>query len=177
MSLPSTLPPAPTSHHPHATSTHSARPAASPRPVSLDRLAVLATLHCLSGCAVGEIAGLALGKWLGLGTAPTIALAVLLAFTTGYLATLLPLRRHGLPWRSALRTALAADTASIATMELVDNLLMLVIPGAMSAPLDSADFWGSLLLALVGGGLAAFPVNRYLIARGRGHALGHCGHS
>jgi hypothetical protein len=117
-----------------------------------------------------------IGTAAGLGNATTIALAVVLAFFFGYLLTMLPLLRSGLGLRSALRTALAADTASIAIMELVDNLVMLVIPGAMDAGLDTLLFWGSLTFALLLAGVLAWPVNRWLIARGRGHAIVHAHH-
>lgn len=144
-----------------------------PAPASLDRLALSATLHCLSGCAVGEVLGLVIGSALGWGTGATIALAVTLAFAFGYVFTMVPLIRHGVALPQALRLALVADTASIAIMEIVDNLIMLAIPGAMDAGLDTPLFWGSLSLALVLAGAAAYPVNRWLIARGRGHAAVH----
>jgi len=142
----------------------------------LTRLAVSATLHCLAGCALGEILGLVIGTALGWGNLPTIGLAVALAFVFGYAFTVVPLVRSGLGWRSALKVALAADTVSIAVMELVDNALMLAIPGAMSAGLTSPLFWGSLALSLAVAALVAIPVNRWLIARGRGHALVHAQH-
>ena len=143
---------------------------------SLNRIAVAATVHCLSGCAIGEVAGMVIGTALGWGNLETVALAVLLAFVSGFALTVVPLRRHGSSLRAALRVALAADTASVAIMEVVDNLLMLAIPGAMEAPLDSFTFWASLGASLVIAGLAAFPVNRWLIARGRGHAFVHAHH-
>ena len=154
------------SHAPH-------REAARP---SLNRTALLATLHCLSGCAIGEVLGLVIGTALGLSTVATIALAVGLAFSFGYAFTLWPLIRSGLPLRHALRLALAADTASIAVMEVVDNGVMLLIPGAMAASLASPLFWAAMALSLVIAGAAAFPVNRWLIGRGRGHALAHAHH-
>lgn len=160
---------APTNHHAH-------HPRAPSTPLSLNRLALSATVHCLTGCGIGEVLGMVIGTALGWGNGTTIALAVALAFLFGYLLTTLPLLRAGLPPRQALRTALAADTASIAIMEVVDNGVMLLIPGAMSAPLDSALFWGSLTVALMLAGLAAFPVNRWLIARGSGHAKVHAYH-
>ncbi|MFZ5861981.1 MAG: DUF4396 domain-containing protein [Nitrospirota bacterium] len=140
---------------------------------SLNRLALSATVHCLTGCATGEVLGLVIGTALGWGTWPTIALAVGLAFVFGYLFTLVPLVRGGLGFRAAFGLALASDTASIAIMEVVDNGVMLVIPGAMDAGLADPLFWGSLSIALTIAGVAAFPVNRWLIARGRGHALVH----
>jgi hypothetical protein len=117
-----------------------------------------------------------IGTYLGWGNLETILLALALAFLSGYALTMLPLLRSGYTVKSAARLALAADTASIAVMEIVDNLLMWVIPGAMDAPLDSALFWGSLTIALLVAGAAAFPLNRWLIARGRGHALAHGHH-
>jgi hypothetical protein len=140
---------------------------------SLNRLALSATLHCLTGCSIGEVIGLVIGTALGWGTVATIALAVALAFLFGYLFTMVPLLRAGLPVKRALGLALAADTASITVMEIVDNAIMLVIPGAMDAPLDSTLFWGSLALALAIAGVAAYPVNRWLLARGQGHAVVH----
>ena len=139
---------------------------------SLNRLAWSATLHCLTGCAIGEVLGMVIGTALGWGNAATIALAVVLAFFFGYLLTLIPLvKAVGLG--PALKLALAADTASIAIMEIVDNAIMLAIPGAMDAGLDSVLFWASLAFALAVAAVAAFPVNRWLIRRGRGHAVVH----
>jgi hypothetical protein len=140
---------------------------------SLNRIALIATLHCLAGCAIGEVAGLAIGTALGWGNAATIALAVVLAFASGFALTALPLLRRGMAPRAALRLALAADAASITVMEVVDNALMLMIPGAMDATLDSLLFWGSMAVALAIAGVVAWPLNRWLIARGRGHALAH----
>jgi hypothetical protein len=148
----------------------------STQPVSLNRLAFSATLHCLTGCAIGEVLGMVIGTAAGLDNVATIALAVVLAFFFGYLLTMLPLLRAGLAFPQAARTALAADTVSIAIMEVVDNLVMLVIPGAMDAGLDTALFWGSLAGALALAGVLAYPVNRWLIARGRGHAIVHQHH-
>jgi hypothetical protein len=150
----------------------------SPAIPSLNRLAFSATVHCLTGCAIGEVLGLVIGTALGWGNGATIALAVVLAFLFGYGLTMLPLLRSGLAFGAALGLALASDTASIAIMEIVDNAIMLLIPGAMHAGLGTALFWGSLAVALLIAGVAAFPVNRWLIARGRGHAvaLAHHGH-
>ena len=160
-------------HH----SQHAHHPShAGTRAQSLDRIAFSATVHCLTGCAIGEVLGLVIGTYLGWGNLETILLALALAFLSGYALTMLPLLRSGYTVKSAARLALAADTASIAVMEIVDNLLMWVIPGAMDAPLDSALFWGSLTIALLVAGAAAFPLNRWLIARGRGHALAHGHH-
>lgn len=143
---------------------------------SLNRVALMATVHCLSGCSIGEVAGIVIGTALGWNNVETIALAIVLAFLSGYLLTMLPILRSGYGFEAAARIALASDTASIAIMEIIDNLMMLMIPGAMNAPLDSLMFWSSLAIALVIAGAAAFPVNRWLIARGRGHALAHTYH-
>ena len=140
---------------------------------SLNRLSFSATLHCLTGCAIGEVLGLVIGTALGWGNVATIALAVVLAFFFGYSLTMLPLLRSGLALGTAIPLALAADTLSITVMEIVDNAVMLVVPGAMEAGLASPLFWGSLAFALAVAFVAAFPVNRYLIARGRGHAVVH----
>ena len=140
---------------------------------SLNRTAFSATVHCLTGCAIGEVLGMVIGTALGWSNFATIALAVVLAFFFGYLLTMLPLLRSGLTLASALPLAFASDTLSIAIMEIVDNLIMLVIPGAMEAGLSSILFWGSLAFALAVAFVAAFPVNRYLISRGRGHAVVH----
>ena len=143
---------------------------------SLDRTALAATLHCLTGCAIGEVLGMVIGTALGWGNLATIGLAIALAFVSGYLFTMIPLLRAGLALGAATWIALAADTVSITIMEIVDNLVMLVIPGAMNAGLDSLLFWGSLAAALAIAGVVAYPVNRWLIARGRGHALAHAHH-
>jgi hypothetical protein len=143
---------------------------------SLNQVAWMATLHCLSGCAIGEVLGMVIGTALGWSNLETIALAVVLAFISGYLMTMIPLLRAGLPLRTAAKLALVADSASIAVMEIVDNLVMLVIPGAMDAPLDSMLFWGSMTVALAVAAVAAFPLNRWLIARGMGHAAVHAHH-
>jgi hypothetical protein len=140
---------------------------------SLNRLAFSATAHCLTGCAIGEVLGLVIGTILGWSTLATIALAVVLAFFFGYSLTLLPLLRSGLALATVLPIAFAADTLSITVMEIVDNLIILVIPGAMEAGLTSLLFWGSLAFALAVAFVAAFPVNRWLIARGKGHAVVH----
>jgi hypothetical protein len=144
--------------------------------LSLNRLALSATVHCLTGCAIGEVLGMVIGTALGWGDWPTIALAVVLAFCFGYSLTLLPLLRAGIALAAALPLALAADTVSIAVMEVVDNAIMLLIPGAMEAGLTNLLFWGSLAAALAVAGAIAFPVNRWLIGRGRGHAVVHQHH-
>ena len=132
---------------------------------ALDAMALSATLHCLTGCAIGEVLGVVIGTALGWGNLETIALAVVLAFLFGYALTSWPLLRAGL--------ALASDTLSIATMEIVDNAIILLIPGAMEAGLDELMFWASLAVALVIAGAFAYPVNRWLLARGKGHAAVH----
>jgi hypothetical protein len=140
---------------------------------SLNALAFSATVHCLTGCAIGEVAGLAIGTALGFSNFATIALAVVLAFFFGYGLTSLPLLRSGMALGAVIPIAFASDTLSIATMEIVDNLVILAVPGAMEAGLDSLLFWGSLAGALLVAGAIALPVNRWLIARGRGHAVVH----
>src|SRR5262249_12802680 len=136
-------------------------------------LAFSATLHCLTGCSIGEIAGMVIGTTFALGNWSTVVLSIVLAFLFGYLLTMLPLLRAGVATGTALRLAFASDTASIAIMEIVDNALMLVIPGAMDAGLTQWLFWVSLVLSLLIAGAAAFPVVRWLISRGRGHAVVH----
>jgi uncharacterized protein DUF4396 len=140
---------------------------------ALDGVALSATLHCLTGCAIGEILGMIIGTALGLSDLATIALAVALAFFFGYLLTSMPLLRAGLALAAVVPIALASDTASIALMEIVDNAIMLVIPGAMDAGLDDVLFWGALAFALVVAGTFAFPLNRWLIRGGKGHAAVH----
>ena len=143
---------------------------------SLNRLALTATTHCLTGCAIGEVLGMVLGTAFHWSNSATIVVSVVLAFLFGYGLTVRPLLAAGLTTPVALKLAFASDTASITIMEIVDNLLMLLIPGAMNAPLDSVRFWGSLAFSLLLAGIAAFPVNRWLIARGRGHAVVHAHH-
>ena len=140
---------------------------------ALTGVAVSATLHCLTGCAIGEVAGVAIGTAAGFSDAATIALAIGLAFLFGYALTSLPLLRAGMALGAVIPIALASDTLSIATMEIVDNAILLAIPGAMDAGLDSVLFWGSLSFALVIAGAVAMPVNRWLIARGKGHVAVH----
>jgi hypothetical protein len=140
---------------------------------SLNRLAFSATAHCLTGCAIGEVLGLVIGTVLGWGNVATIVLAIVLAFFFGYSLTMLPLLRSGLSLATVLPLAFASDTLSITIMEIVDNLIIVFIPGAMDAGLTSALFWGSLAFALAVAFVAAFPVNRWLIARGKGHAVVH----
>ena len=139
----------------------------------VNAMAVSATLHCLTGCAIGEIAGLMIGTAAGLANGWTIALSVALAFVFGYTLSTLPLVKAGLSVGAALTVVLAADTLSIATMEVVDNLVMAVIPGAMGAGLANVVFWVGMMIALTAAFCAAYPVNRYLLQRGKGHALLH----
>jgi len=144
--------------------------------LSLNRFALSATIHCLTGCAIGEVLGMSIGTALGWSDFQTIALAVALAFFFGYSLTMLPLLRGGLTLAAAVPLALASDTLSIAVMEIVDNAIMLLIPGAMDAGLTNVLFWGSLAVALLIAGAVAYPVNRWLIARGKGHAVVHAHH-
>ncbi|MDN5859726.1 MAG: DUF4396 domain-containing protein [Pseudonocardia sp.] len=143
---------------------------------ALTRLAVSATLHCLTGCAIGEVLGLVIGTALGWGTFATIVLAIALAFVFGYAFTIVPVLRSGLGLGAAIGVALAADTVSITVMEIVDNAIVLLIPGAMEAGLASWLFWGSLAVALAVAFVVTVPVNRALIKRGRGHAVVHQHH-
>jgi hypothetical protein len=156
---------APHDHHHHHELPTSGR--------ALDAVALSATLHCLTGCAIGEVLGVVIGTALGFSDLGTIALAVVLAFFFGYSLTSLPLLRAGLALAAVVPIALATDTLSIAVMEFVDNALLLAIPGAMDAGVGDVLFWGSLSVALVAAGLVAFPVNRWLITRGKGHAVLH----
>jgi len=146
---------------------------AHPEDQSLNALAFSATTHCLTGCAIGEVLGMVIGTAAGLANGATVAISIVLAFLFGYSLTSLPLLRSGLALAAVVPLALASDTISIAIMELVDNTLMLAIPGAMDAGLGELRFWGSLALSLAIAGAAAFPANRWLIARGRGHAVVH----
>jgi hypothetical protein len=145
-------------------------------PALLSRLAFSATVHCLTGCAIGEVLGMIIGTALGWGNGETILLAVFLAFVFGYGLTMFPLLRVGMPFATVFKLALASDTASIALMEVVDNAMMLAIPGAMDSGLGSPLFWISLAVSLLVAGAAAFPLNRWLISRGMGHAVIHAHH-
>ncbi len=145
-------------------------------PSSLNRTAFMATLHCLTGCAIGEVLGMIIGTALGWSNAATIALAVTLAFTFGYSLTMVPLVRAGLALGVALPLAFASDSLSIAVMEIVDNGVMLAIPGAMDDGLANPLFWGALGFALLVAFAFAYPLNRYMIARGQGHAVVHANH-
>jgi hypothetical protein len=137
------------------------------------RTAAQATLHCLTGCAIGEVLGMVIGTALGWSAWPTVLLAVVLAFVFGYALTMRGVLRAGVNFRTALKVALAADTVSIAVMEIVDNAVMLAVPGAMDAGLASVVFWASLAFALAVAFVLTTPVNRWLIARGKGHAVVH----
>ena len=145
-------------------------------PTSIDRLALSATVHCLTGCAIGEVLGLVIATALGWSDLPSVVLAIVLAFAFGYALTIRPLLAGGMGFRRAGRLAIASDTLSIVTMEIVDTAIVLAIPGAMAAGLVDALFWGSLVVSLLIAGLVAYPVNRWLIARGQGHAVLHGHH-
>jgi hypothetical protein len=144
--------------------------------VGVNQLAFRATNHCLTGCAIGEVLGMVLATWWGWSDAASIALAVALAFFFGYLLTLIPLFRAGTALGAALGIAFVADTLSIATMEIVDNAILLLWPGAMDAGLADLLFWGSLAIALAVAWGPTFLVNRALIRRGKGHARAHGAH-
>jgi uncharacterized protein DUF4396 len=137
------------------------------------RMAITATRHCLTGCALGEITGMVLSTWWGWGNAANIVLSIGLAFLFGYLLTYTGVRRMGAGHRTAVQAALASDTVSIFTMEVVDTLFLLVVPGAMDATLDTALFWWSLAVSLAVAFVAAVPVNHWLMERGKGHAVVH----
>jgi hypothetical protein len=141
--------------------------------MDVNRMALSATLHCLTGCAIGEILGMVIGTAFGLSNLATVVISIVLAFLFGYGLTSLPLLRAGLALSAVIPIALASDTLSIATMEVVDNLVVVLIPGAMDAGLGDLLFWGSLSFSLVVAGIFAVPVNRWLIARGKGHAVVH----
>jgi hypothetical protein len=147
-----------------------------PAKTSLKKLAFSSTLHCLTGCAIGEVLGMALGAYFGRPDIETIIISVALAFFFGYSLTLIPLLKSAMSLSKALPLAFASDTLSITIMEIIDNLIMFIIPGAMSAPLNSVFFWGSLAFSLVLAFLAAWPVNMYLISKGSGHAVVHTRH-
>ena len=144
---------------------------------SLNSLAFSATVHCLTGCAIGEVLGVVIGTALGWSDAATIALAIALAFFFGYSFTSWPLLRSGMALGAVIPIALASDTVSIAVMEFVDNAVLLLIPGAMEAGLGDIGFWASLAFALLVAGAVAYPVNRWLLARGKGHAVVHRHHA
>jgi hypothetical protein len=151
-------------HHDHAMPTEGS---------ALTGVALSATLHCLTGCAIGEVTGMAIGTALGFSNFGTIALAVALAFLFGYTLTSIPLLRAGLALSAVIPIAFASDTLSVAVMEVADNAIMLIVPGAMEAGIGDVLFWGALSFALVIAGAFALPVNRWLIARGKGHTAVH----
>jgi putative flippase GtrA len=152
---------------------HAHHHGAGGEPRSLNRTTLQATLHCLTGCAIGEILGMVIASALGWGNVPSIAISIVLAFFFGYSLTLRPVLRANIPFRRAAGLALASDTLSITTMEVVDNAFILIVPGALAAGLGDALFWWSLLVSLAVAFVAAFPLNRWLIARGQGHAVMH----
>jgi Domain of unknown function (DUF4396) len=158
-------------------STEAARHARRHEPQSLNRSALSATTHCLTGCAIGEVLGMVIATALGWGDVASIALAIVLAFFFGYSLTLGPVLRAGVPLRRAIGLAFASDTASITVMEIVDNGFILLVPGAIEAGLGEALFWWSLGVSLLFAFVFAFPLNRWLIARGRGHAVVHAYHA
>ncbi len=141
--------------------------------MNLNNMAFQATLHCLAGCAIGEVAGMIIGIEAGLSSGATVALSVTLAFISGYALSTLPLVRNGISFTKALKTVFAADTLSIFTMEVVDNAVMVSIPGAMESGLSDIFFWISMAAALVAAFIIAYPVNLWLLKRGKGHALTH----
>ena len=145
----------------------------APAGLALTRLAVSATLHCLAGCAIGEVLGMVVGTALGWGDVATVVLSVALAFVFGYALTLGPVMRSGVALAAAVPVALAADTVSITVMEIIDNAFMLLVPGALEAGLDQLLFWGSLASSLAIAFVVTVPVNRWLLRRGRGHAVVH----
>jgi hypothetical protein len=149
-------------HDPHATVTWGA--------------AAQATLHCLTGCAIGEVLGMVIGTSLGLHNGATVALSVVLAFFFGYALTMRGVLRAGVPIRAALTVALAADTVSIAVMEFIDNAIILAVPGAMEAGISSVLFWASLAFALAVAFVLTWPLNRWMMGRGKGHAVVHAYH-
>jgi hypothetical protein len=140
---------------------------------TLNQTAASATLHCLTGCAIGEVAGMVISRALKWGTAASIFISIVLAFIFGYSLTIRPLLRHGMALRDSARTSLASDTASITVMEITDNTFILAVPNAINAGLTTGLFWLSLAVSLIVAFVAAFPVNRYLIARGKGGAHKH----
>jgi uncharacterized protein DUF4396 len=160
-------------HDAHQHTTHGTAPLTAQGRRELNRLAVVATAHCLTGCAIGEVLGLVIGTALGWGNGATIMLAIALAFLFGYSFTIVPVLRSGLALSAAIGVALVADTVSITVMEIVDNAIILIIPGAMEAGLDSWLFWGALAVALGVAFMVTVPINRALIRRGRGHAVVH----
>lgn len=144
--------------------------------MSTNKMAALATLHCLLGCAIGELIGVTIGTHLGFAPHETVMLAFVLSFVSGYGVSTWPLLRAGMKFRPAIRLVFAADTVSILTMTIVDNLIMLSVPGAMDKDLTNPIYWASRAVALVAAFVVAWPVNIYLLRRGKGHALTHSSH-
>jgi hypothetical protein len=163
-------------HHDHGHTDHAAAGTTSAGHDSSWRTAVSATVHCLTGCAIGEVLGMVLATWWGWSNVPSILLAIVLAFFFGYLLTFTSVRRHGLTVTDAVKIAFAADTISIAVMELIDNAFLVAAPGAMDAGLTDLLFWWSLAAALAIAFVVTVPVNRWMIARGKGHAVVHSMH-
>ncbi|WP_433249578.1 DUF4396 domain-containing protein [Streptosporangium sp. CA-135522] len=163
-------------HHGHDAHAHMGHSHAGHTGKVTWRTAASATLHCLTGCAIGEVLGMVIGTALDLANGPTIVLAIVLAFFFGYALTIMGLRRAGLGWRELVRLALAADTVSIIVMEIADNGVMMVLPGAMNASLASGLFWGALALSLLVAFLVTTPINKWIIGRGKGHAVVHAYH-
>jgi hypothetical protein len=164
-------------NHPHAHHEPAPEPSQPSHAPDVTRLALAATRHCLTGCAIGEVLGLLISGALGFEMGPAMFTGIALAFVFGYSFTFVPLLRSGMAAAAALRITLAADTISIVVMEAVDNLVVLLVPGAMEAGLGSLLFWASLAAGFAVAFVVTFPVNRWLIARGRGHALAHGGHA
>ncbi|MBP6913062.1 MAG: DUF4396 domain-containing protein [Candidatus Levybacteria bacterium] len=140
---------------------------------NLRKVAFSATVHCLTGCAVGEVLGMVIGNYFNIHNIASIVLSIVLAFIFGYLFSIIPLLKHGLSLTKALALAFAADTVSITIMEIMDNLIILLIPGAMDAGLNTVLFWGSLAVSLFVAFWSSYPVNMYLISKGKGHAVVH----
>ncbi|ADD40495.1 DUF4396 domain-containing protein [Stackebrandtia nassauensis] len=160
------------SHEHHSTDAHAQHAHHGHGPVSW-KMAAVATLHCLTGCAIGEVLGMVIGTALGWGNAPTMVLAIVLAFVFGYSLTMFGVRKAGLGLAGMIKVALAADTVSIIVMEIADNGMLLIIPGAMDAHLDSGLFWGALAVAFLVAFVITTPVNKWLIGKGKGHAVVH----
>jgi|SRR5215207_543267 len=160
----------------HSQQSHAGHTGHAEQGQSLTRQAISATVHCLTGCAIGEVLGMVIGTAFGLHNLATVVLSIVLAFFFGYSLTIRPVLKAGVTFRQALKIALAADTLSILTMEIVDNAIILAVPGAMDAGLASVLFWASLAVALAIAFVLTVPVNRWLIGRGRGHAVMHAYH-
>ena len=155
-------------HHDHDQHDHN--------DISIHKMSASATLHCLAGCAIGELIGVTIGTTAGFAPYHTVLLAAILSFVSGYSVSTVPLVRVGMTFINALRLVLAADTVSILTMTIVDNILILVLPGALNKNLENPMYWISRIIALSAAYIAAYPVNLYLLRRGKGHALTHAHH-